>query len=389
MTNVNAIINNSIYKPLRKTIDSGILPKITSETQEFQQVEQKIYAKDLSSLGYKVSKNFTMQDKTKLDELANNYIAKFFNFLSSIESKEKRVQYLLKAINNLNYKFIEAFSIDMRTINEKIEVLKSLVGENDYAAKIRPAFQSNYKQYLKTLWEDKNISLDYLLTLRHDWSFLQVKNKMDFTKTRIFGELPKDLISEKDSENLFKYLSQIAECPKREDEVVPDLNINNVAYKIKRLLNGSNKPGAFMVENNGKKYVVKIDNIASRDEEMFACPNLQTFPSRDIFTDYYLTKNNCKNSAKLYYYKFDIENKKNISIYEYVDGDVRDISKGVSLPDLYDLKVHFKDTLNDSNVIYRNNIPVCVDTDNSSKHIPFDLYCPGYHYSIVPLSFHL
>ena len=145
MTNVNAIINNSI-----KTIDSGILPKITSETQEFQQVEQKIYAKDLSSLGYKVSKNFTMQDKTKLDELANNYIAKFFNFLSSIESKEKRVQYLLKAINNLNYKFIEAFSIDMRTINEKIEVLKSLVGENDYAAKIRPAFQSNYKQYLKT-----------------------------------------------------------------------------------------------------------------------------------------------------------------------------------------------------------------------------------------------
>ena len=142
-------------------------------------------------------------------------------------------------------------------------------------------------------------------------------------------------------------------------------------------------------ESNGKKYVVKIDNVASRDDEMFTSYNLKTFPSRDIFTDYYLTKNNCKNSANLHYYKFDTENKKNISIYEYIDGDVRDISKGVSLPDLYDLKVHFKDTLSDSNVIYRNDIPVCVDTDNSSKHVPFDLHCPGYHYSIEPLSFHL
>mgnify|MGYP003292866380 CR=1 FL=1 len=257
-------------------------------------------------------------------------------------------------------------SIDVRKYDEKIARLKNIVGEENFNTKILPAFKQNYSKYLDNLWLNENTSLDYLFTLRPDWSFRKIMTKMDFTKTKNFGNLPDNFVSEENSSILFNRLSELAKQPKTQTLNIPDFNINGTNYKIFRFTDGANKQGVFLVSNGKKEYVVKINKAPYMDSEIMPDGKIKAYPSREIFLDYFLTKNNCADVPKLHYYRFDAQNKSNIAIYEYIKPDKEiNLNQNVKLFDLEKLKVKFNDTRGDNNIIYQNKKPFCVDNDDS------------------------
>lgn len=387
MSNVKAIISNTICTPLTKSLNGGMSAKIIEKNENTELInQQKIYAKDLSSLGFSIKKNFTSQNKARLDELAKEYIDRFFTFLEN-QTPQKSTQCVLNALNKENCKFVEALSIDVRNFETKMESLKKIVGRENYENKIIPAFYSSYQKYLGKLWTNENTSVDYLYALRPDWSFRKLMTKMDFTKTKTFGELPRDFISEKESEVLFDYL-----CKNTNDKNTKTslIDINNDTFKISNLTNGQAKAGVFLVEKNEQKYVIKVTNKATYDDELRDLPNIKTVPSRNILADYYLSQNNCKDIARLYYYKYNPAIKKDISIYEYIDGEPLDLKlTGIVLPDMRNLKLLFRDTTGFANVIKKDGHPYCVDTDNSLNTFPWLMQNRNFTYTFDFLSFHL
>ena len=68
MSNVKAIISNTICTPLIKSLNGGMSAKIIEKNENTELInQQKIYAKDLSSLGFSIKKIFTSQNKARLD----------------------------------------------------------------------------------------------------------------------------------------------------------------------------------------------------------------------------------------------------------------------------------------------------------------------------------
>ncbi len=380
MTNVRPIIENIIVKPLHKQGES-VASQVVAETEKVIAEPQKIYAQNLNAIGVAIRKNFSAFDKAQIDSNAEKFITKFFDFLQT-QSTKKATEYVLTALNKNNFKFVEALSIDIRKYDDRITWLKNIVGEENFNTKVFPVFKQNYSKYLEKLWSDERVSLDYLFSLRPDWSFKKVMTKMDFTKTREFGKIPENFIDGEHSSILFNHLSSLSKIPKSQTLSIPDLNINGINYKIHRFTDGANKEGVFLVNNGNKEFVVKINKAPYMDSEIMPDGKIKAYPSREIFLDYYLTKNNCTDVPKLHYYKFDPDAKSNIAVYDYVKPDeIITQNQNVRLEDLEKLKVRFNDTIGTNNIIYKDGKPYCVDNDDSIISMPFDLYNWNYHYT--------
>lgn len=125
--------------------------------------------------------------------------------------------------------------------------------------------------------------------------------------------------------------------------------------KIKALSPGKTGKRPFLVETNeGKKYIIKIDPEAQGiSAKMDACDSV----GLQAIIDYYLTANDCKNSAKMYFY----DEKLNAAVYEYVEnkenaGKAYSSSSHASevsskIPDVISLGVSYNDTLGSDNII--------------------------------------
>lgn len=382
MRNIIGLINKQIDK---SSFVSKNLEKVEGNVSQLLPSEvvdtQKVYAQNLNSLGITVRKNFSSFDKAQIDSNAQKFVTKFFDFLQT-QSPQKATEYVLTLLNKKNFKLVEALSLDIRKYDERITQLKNIVGEENFNTKVLPVFKQNYLKYLDKLWADEENTLDYLFSLRPDWSFKKVMTKMDFTKIKEFGKLPEKFISREHSFALFNHLSSLCKMPKSQTLNIPDLCINGMKYKIYRFTDGSNKEGVFLVNNGHKEFVVKINKAPYMDSEIMPDGRINAYPSREIFLDYYLTKNNCKDVPKLYYYKFDPNNKSNIAIYDYVKPDETITqNQKVRLDDLEKLKVKFNDTMGTNNIIYNAGKPYCVDNDDSIISMPFDLYNWNYHYT--------
>ena len=364
-------------KVVEKPITEG-LSKVADED-----TVQKVYANNLAALGvrFKGVPLSRIADKAKIDEAADKFVERFLKFLGT-KSPEEALQYALKAVSNKNGKLVEALSTNIRSFDSHMAAFKSALGQKAFENNFLPQFQMNYRKYIDRLWNDPKVTLEELITLRPDWSFKKVQGKVDFKKTFNLGKLPEGFGSSQDFDKLCDYLTQQASKSKELTKNIPDFVINNKTYKIKRFTDGMNKDGVFLVEVDGKKYVLKTTKTSYIDAEYYMSSYVDNaYPARSIFNDMYLSNNNCKNAPKLYFYEFNPIKKRNRTIYEYIEPDVSSKVDTHNLPDMAALRVRFKDTEGANNVIVQKGIPKCVDNDDSVVSMPFELNLWGYNFS--------
>jgi len=384
MAGLNIDIANNVgtikQSPVAKQVKLSDAAEPNSQTN--WKSPQKFYACNLPALGvsFKGLALSKITDKAKIDENADKIIEKFYEFLSCKPSDEA-LQYTLKAISKDNFKIIEALTINLRTFDSKIEKLKNIIGQSNFESKFSPEFQQNYKKYLDKLWNDEKVSLEDMISLRPDWSFSKVQKKVDFKKPFTLGKLPESFGTAEEFNSLCNYLTMQAGKLKEETHNIPDFCVNNRTYKIKRFMDGMNKEGVFLVEENNKKYVIKTTKTSYIDSESIgdSSPD-NAYPSRAVFVDSYLTNNNCLNTPKLYFYEFNPVQKRNRTIYEYIEanGDVNPVQ--CKLKDMEALKVSFNDTYGTNNILMQNGVPKCVDNDDSMVNIPLNLFVWGYNF---------
>ena len=286
------------------------------------QTEQKFYAKNLAALGVNFKGN-SDDDKT-LEQLKNEYTwyvnadkTKPLDAFLKIKTDKEGMNKLFCSIledENLSYNLIDDIAGRARDARKNYTTLRQLLGDN--SDNLRFFFPNNpygkaFEKYMDKRYNDAK-SIESLLKLRPDWresALIDKYEQLTGTKALKIGNLP-DEFKNGVFEKIYDYLKSYCQYSGfKTKEQIPPLKIGYREYHFEYFTEGKTDKNVFGVYTPEKKYVFKIADESKKSlNQPFSLGVL-------ALIDSYLTLNNCRNIAPLYYYDHD----KNTCIYKYQD----------------------------------------------------------------------
>ena len=401
--NINKINGFTKANPIEKTKISDT--KTNSTTNE----TQKFYANNLASLGVNFKGKNKDNEKT-LEQLRNEYdwyvnIDKTdpIDAFLKIKTKEKSMNELFVNIltdENASYKLIDSIAGKARDGFKNMETLKNLLGEN--SDNLRFFMYSNpynqaFTRYMEQKYENAKC-MESLLKLRPDWRESALIDKYEAlhgNRDLKIGNLPAEFKNGV-FEQIHQYIQQYCQFyGHKKSTEIPPLTIGNKTYHFEYFTEGKTDKNVFGVYTPEKKYVFKIADKGKRSlNEPFSLGAL-------ALIDSYLTLNNCRNIAPIYYYDHNL----NTCIYKYQDHnkvsqkfkDPNEVNH--YMPDFKSLGMCYNDTVGNDNYFLSDvdckTLPpnntyynaqskelISVDNDHVTFNSPFMLLVTKYN---VPL----
>ena len=357
------------------------------------------FAKD--NLRGKVDHGIIRGEMADSSQLQLNYYNAISNYNRAFISFGKKV------IPEVNDKYIESVTKDPRKLNSNLVKTQKELGSKFNSW--HKNYVKAYTDYTKRLYNNSNNTVEDLIKFRPDWlpELLIRKYKAinGNDKELILGKAPDSFINNETFSKLSARIndiivSQIADELKNIDKdniqahkkelKIGSINIEGKIFEVKHLLAGRLPKCTFIISNEeGKKYILKTAPESSIDKfNDFDGLGLQAI------IDYYLTANDCNNSAKLYIY----DSKTNSAIYEYVECDknYKDVTKKVRrmneqgiradfreyIPDVYNLSIKYNDLGGSDNLLKSNNKYILIDSGESTYDNLLMPEIDGYHREI-------
>ena len=286
------------------------------------QPAQKFYASNLAALGVNFKGNGNDDNKKTLEQLRNEYTwyvntdkTKPLDAFLKIKTDKKSMNLLFCDIlkdSDLSYDLIDDIAGRARDAGKNYKILTDLLGENSENLKFflpNNPYTKAFELFMDKKYNDAKC-IESLLKLRPDWREAALLNKyeeLNGTRSLKIGSLPDDF---KDGvfDQIYGYLRSYCQYSGfKMNENIPPLRIGNKEYTFEYFTEGKTDKNVFGVYTPDKKYIFKM---AAEDKKSLNEPfSLGAL----ALIDSYLTLNNCRNIAPLYYYDHD----KNTCIYEY------------------------------------------------------------------------
>lgn len=395
--------------PTAKTIDlqdKKTIKKASYNTTQqpaiSENAEQKVYASNLSALGINFKGKLSDDEKT-LEQLRNEYTwyvnhdkTDPLEAFLKIKTNEKAMNELFADILNdedLSYDLIDSIAGKPRDAIKNYETLKVLLGDNSDYLKFfmyNNPYRKAFEKYLAARYENEK-SIERLLKLRPDWresALIDKYEKLHGNRALKIGKLPED-IDEETFEQIYNYLQSFYQYQGYKINTdIPPLTIKGKSYNFEYFTQGKTDKNVFGVYTPTSKYVFKMASPQKKSlNEPFSLGAL-------ALIDGYLTLNNCRNIAPLYYYEHD----KNVCIYKYQEHKTVNhrFSSATEvnnyMPDFKALGMCYIDTLGSDNYFLSdtncqhtqgNGKPtkelICVDNDHVTFSSPFMLMVTEYN----------
>ena len=310
-----SLLNTKQYKPERSQ-DTEI-----GQNNTIKPV-QKFYAQNLAALG--VNFKGSNDNQKTLEQLRNEYtwyvnadhtkpLDAFLKIKTDKENMNKLFCSILKD-SDLSYNLINDIAGRARDSKRNYKILKELLGENSDNLKFflpSNPYSKAFESYMDKRYNDAKC-VESLLKLRPDWreSALIGKYKQLYgTESLKIGNLP-DEFKNGVFEQIYDYLKTYCQFSGyKTSEEIPPLKIGNKEYHFEYFTEGKTDKNVFGVYTPEKKYVFKMAEESKKSlNKPFSLGAL-------ALIDSYLTLNNCRNIAPLYYYDHD----RNTCIYKYQD----------------------------------------------------------------------
>jgi hypothetical protein len=278
------------------------------------------------------------------------------SFLKISAPKEKMENLLRYIISNsrCSYQIIDSIASQPRnaeTIYRRLQ--EKLPKDSIYTDMYNPKNPLNeaYRNYIHSRYKNAS-SIEELLKIRPDWSYnaLFLKHKeISGNNNFVLGNIPSDFTKE-EYNGILEYLKDNMQYGFKRELPVDDLCLNGKTFSFKMLIDGRSDKNVFEVKvPNGKKYVFKMAPEHNRSLE--APFGLGTCAK----VDFYLTLNECRNSAPIRYY----DHINNCAIYDYVnhvrivDSDFNKNKK--RMPDFTSLGLECGDAVGQNNFFALDN----------------------------------
>lgn len=380
----------------------------TDKTNNKEATNQKFFANNLATLGVSFKGTPNLDEEKTLTDLKDEYnwyvnhdkTRPLDAFLKIKTSKEK-MNLLFRNIledDNLSFQLIDDIAGRARESKANYKKLQLLLGENSdnlhFFSKGNPYVQA-FEKYMDKKYNNAH-SIEYLLKFRPDWredALLNKYEQLTGSRSLKFGNIP-DEFKEGRFEIIYDYLKQFQQSGFKMRTNIPPLTIGNRTYNFEYFTEGKTDKNVFGVYTPDKKYVFKMAPPERRNlNEPFALGTL-------ALIDGYLTLNNCRNIAPLYYYDHD----RNTCIYKYQNHN--QVTQHLSstnevnyyMPDFQALGMCYNDTvgsdnyfLSDTECDHNNGMYsyskldrelISVDNDHCTYYSPFMLMESKYN---IPL----
>ena len=385
-------------------VSQNSLSKISFAPNTKENKSQKIYASHLSSLG--INFKAKSDDLKTIDELSDEYnwyvnkdkTRPLDAFLKIKTSKEKMNELFTTILKDKerSYALIDDIAGRAREATKNYETLGQLLGKDSDNIRLflpqNPYFPA-FESYMDEKYNQAK-SLESLLKLRPDWresalveKYKQLNNGSSDLK---IGNLP-DEFKDGRFDVIYDYLCNYLQTGFKTQKDIPPLKVGNRTYNFEYFTQGKTEKNVFGVYSLDKKYVFKIADPAKRS--LNAPYSLGAL----ALIDRYLTLNNCRNIAPLYYY----DHNKNVCIYKYQNHNA--VEKHFSsplevnhyMPDFKALGMCYNDTIGCDNYFlsdydcrpYENALSsdkiskelISVDNDHVTYSSPFMLLVTKYN----------
>lgn len=402
------LLNNNINNiKLNKSIQS--INKTDNNERKHAHItryeQQKVYSDNLNAIGINFKASKKDEDKN-LDDLRKEYnwyvnidkTSPIDAFLKIKTSKEAMNELFTNILNDRNASFYLIDSIAGRARDgiKNLNTLKELLGENSpnlYFFMYNNPYRSAFEDYMDKKYENAKC-MESLLKLRPDWKESALINKYEAlhgNRELKIGNLPEEFkngVFEQIRQHLKTYCQY--QGAKYSTEI-PPLKLGNRTYNFEYFTQGRTDKNVFGVYTPERKYVFKM-----ADENKKSLNNPYSLGALALI-DSYLTLNNCRNIAPLYYYDHDL----NTCIYKYQDHNK--VSQKFNstnevncyMPDFKALGMCYNDTIGNDNYFLSDkdcqNLPrgmaassnqkelISVDNDHVTFTSPFMLLVDKYN----------
>lgn len=316
LNNTSAVTANYPNKQFQTPSVSG--EKVSSDIEK-ETKGQKVYASNLSALG--VNFKGKPDEQKTLADLKNEYTwyvnhdkTRPLDAFLKIKANKEAINELFADIlsdENLSYGLIDDIAGRAREAKTNFKKLEDLLGydsPNLYFYDSNALYSNAFGKYMDKKYREAN-SIESLLKFRPDWKEDALINKYEqLTGSRDlkFGNLPEEFSNGR-FEKIYNYLQNYMQSGFKNPREIPPLNLDNRTYTFEYFTDGRSDKNVFGVYTPYKKYIFKI---APQERKSLNKPfSLGAL----ALIDGYLTLNNCRNIAHLYYY----DHNKNTSIYKY------------------------------------------------------------------------
>ena len=285
------------------------------------------------------------------------------NSVLKIDAPKESIDSLLRFILNDDKLSIDFFNsiTDQKRSNAHFyrALYNKLPSNSDILNTLHPysPYHKAYSKYIDTRYNEAK-SICELLQIRPDWKeevLLKKHKNLTYNDSFEMGTVPKS-IGKENFETLIYYLRSHSQFGFKIHKEIPDLHVNGKTFKIETFIDGKSDKNVFTVQaETGKKYVIKIAEPEKRSlDNPFALGTLAKI-------DTYLTRNNCRNSARIRYYNHDL----NVAIYDYINHvkvpRTFDVSNsGKRIPDFIDLGMRQSDTVGTNNYFKLDGTQTCL-----------------------------
>lgn len=308
------IKNQEVISYKEKSLGSSS-DNVQMETPE----RQKVYAQNLSALG--VNFKGKADDQKNLTDLKNEYTwyvnhdrTRPLDAFLKIKANKDTINSLFVDIlsdENLSFGLIDDIAGRARESALNFRKLEDLLGSNSPNLRFYDSnalYSNAFSKYMDRKYNDAR-SIESLLKFRPDWKedvLIDKYEQLTGSRALKIGNMP-DEFADGRFEKIYNYLQNYMQTGFKRPQTIPALKIDNRTYTFEYFTDGRSDKNVFGVYTPYKKYIFKI---APQDRKSLNEPfSLGAL----ALIDGYLSLNNCRNIASLYYYDHD----KNTSIYKF------------------------------------------------------------------------
>ena len=399
----NNNINNTKLNPNINT--SNKLETNNQQIAYTKENHQKVYAKNLNAIGINFKATKSDEEKS-LEDLRKEYdwyvnidktspIDAFLKIKTSKKSMNELFINILKD-KNASYYLIDSIAGRARDSIKNRNTLKELLGENSpnlYFFMPDNPYKAAFENYMDKKYENARC-MESLLKLRPDWKedvLIKKYEALHGDKNLKIGNLPEEFkngVFEQIRNHLLSYCQYQGA---KYNIIIPPLKIGNRTYNFEYFTQGKTDKNVFGVYTPEKKYVFKMADINKR-----SLNNPYSLGALALI-DSYLTLNNCRNIAPLYFYDHNL----NTCIYKYQEHNTvhqkLNSTNEVNyyMPDFKALGMCYNDTIGNDNYFLSDieceNFPqsmslhqqqkelISVDNDHVTFNSPFMLLLDKYN----------
>ena len=383
---VVTVSQRKTIKNLQKALAESVqkanenITQTVSESQ--QQLEEKI-------IPYTVKKF----EETSLYKTFQESKQNFIDFLSGVHQPEKVKEFLfgITSDEKAGADFIKEVTDNPRESFKNTKILMNAIGgeKNLLDWLHAPAgYNAAYEKYLTKVINKPETTLNDLINISPNWHLFKLMDKtspivngqktFSFENVR-FGEIPKEIEELGDFNHFVNWLFERPAA-----EVVEYSGKYMKVHPLKAGMSGKAPLKVQFCTPDGKSlnhsYIIKKEPVPAGQNNHIN----QAYHSDSVFLnaqiDYYLSRHNCENAPRFYYYDCP----SNTAVYEFIEGEpytgttnIIEINK--AMKDLNSLGIFYNDCKSHGNILMQDGLMKIIDSGESYFHDILRPPCENLH----------